>query len=92
MIWPPNLIHLRIYNQRHRFGLWIPLFIIWPFVLATIIVLLPFTILLTLILWPFGWNGRLFKLGPGIMRCICSLRGLKVDVQNYQEQILISLI
>ena len=91
MIWPPSIMRLRVRNQRHRFGLWIPLFILWPFVIATILILLPFTILLTLILLPFGWNGRLFKLGPGIMRCLCSLRGLEIDVQQDKEHVLIYL-
>ncbi len=28
MMWPPSLLRLRIRNGKHRFGLWLPLFIV----------------------------------------------------------------
>ena len=27
MMWPPSILRLRIRNQRHHFGLWLPLFL-----------------------------------------------------------------
>ena len=84
MKWPPYLLKLRIKNPDHAFGLWLPLFLIWPivlvFLLAVFIILLPFALLAILFTWRVGWWRPLILGIPAILRLVCSLRGLTVDV------------
>jgi hypothetical protein len=42
MNWPPMLIHIKVRNPKTNFGCWFPLFLLFPFVLAVLIILLPF--------------------------------------------------
>jgi hypothetical protein len=86
MKWPPYLLKLRIQNQHHAFGLWLPLCLIMPvilvFLLAVFLILLPFALLVMLFTWRLGW-WRPIALGmPALFRLLCSLPGLRVDVEG----------
>jgi hypothetical protein len=91
MKWPPCLMRIRVLNENNSVHLWVPVFLIWPFVAIIMIILLPLVLLLGLILWPSGWGKYLFKIGPGILMCLFSLRGLEVDVQQPWERFQISM-
>ena len=39
MMWPPSVLRLRIDNRQRHFGLWLPLFLIWPVLLVLGLVL-----------------------------------------------------
>lgn len=91
MIWPPSLLGLRIRNAKSRFGLWLPLFLVWPpFVLAAL-VMFPLVLLLALLLWPKGWGRTLLLTGPWFFRMFCGLRGLVIDVKSGTNQVYIVL-
>lgn len=90
MNWPPLLMRLRVYDRRHRIGLWIPLFLLFPIVLAIAIILTPLVLIAVILLWPFGWGRPALVLGPTVARCLCALRGLEVDVKEGKELVLIS--
>ncbi|MFC1901186.1 hypothetical protein ACFLYN_06300 [Chloroflexota bacterium] len=87
---PPYLMRLRITNPEHKINLWLPLFIILPFVAIILIVLLPLVLLAALVLWPFGW-GRLLLVIPAVLTIICAIRGLEVEVEDKSERVLISV-
>ena len=91
MNWPPYMMKLRIKNPRHGFALWLPLFLIWPialaFFLAAFLILLPFALLATLFTWQTGWWRPLLLGIPAIIRVLCSLRGLTVDVDGNDGQV-----
>ena len=82
MIWPPSLLGFRIQGVGKGFGLWLPLFLVWPpFVLAAL-AMFPLVILLALLLWPIGWGKTLLMIGPWFFRMFCALRGLVIDVKS----------
>jgi hypothetical protein len=87
---PPLLMRLRVFNKRSRISLWIPLFLIWPIVLAIAIVLAPLVLIIALITWPIGWGKPFLLAGPTIGRCVCALHGLEVDVKEGDQSFLIS--
>jgi len=89
MMWLPSMLRLRIHNQRQHFGLWLPLFLIWPLVLILGLALWPQLLIGAIIFWKKGWSKLLLLGGPAIFRFLCTLRGLKVDVKNPSEQVLI---
>ena len=79
MLIPPSLIHLRI----GRFGLWLPLFLLWPLLAILEVLLLPFAFLVALIGLPWwGWKrARCIMLFiPWTMALFASMRGLIVEV------------
>ena len=86
MNWPPYLMKLRIKNPRHGFALWLPLFLIWPialaFFLAVFLILLPFALLAMLFTWQAGWWRPVLLGTPAVIRLLCSLRGLTIDVEG----------
>ena len=89
---PPCLMHVRIQNEKHNFGIWLPLFLAWLILAAFVLALLPIYLILLLVCWPFGWGKFMLLLGPRIYNILCALRGLKVDIDRQREQVAISFI
>jgi hypothetical protein len=91
MNWPPYLMKLRIKNTEHNFGLWLPLFLIWPIVLvcllAVFLILLPFGLLAMIFTWQLGWWRPLVLGVPSICRVLCNLRGTVVDVDDHDGHV-----
>jgi len=90
MMCPPSILRVRIQNRRRRFGLWLPLFLIWPVIMVLGLVLLPLLLICAVFLWPFGWGRLLLFGGPVIFSLLCALRGLKVEVNQSSGQVLVS--
>jgi hypothetical protein len=89
---PPLLMRLRIHNRDHKFGLWLPLFLLIPVALVVFIILSPLILLAVIILWPTGW-GKVALLAPWYAWCcFCATRGLNVDVQGPREIVKIAFI
>jgi hypothetical protein len=89
---PPLLMRLKIHNPDHKFGLWLPLFLLIPVALVVFIILSPLILLAVIILWPTGW-GKVALLAPwAAWRVFCATRGLRVDVQGPRESVKIVFI
>jgi hypothetical protein len=88
----PLILKLRIKdkNQR-RFGIWLPLFLIWLIVLPLLVLPVPLVLLVALILWPSG-KGRLVLYSYiAIFGLIGNLSGLKVDIQSKDSIVYLNL-
>jgi hypothetical protein len=90
MMRPPLFLRVRFHGKRRGFGLWLPLFLIWPLFLVGALLLLPLVLLAAIILLPFGWSLTVLMFGPLVLRVLCALRGLHVDVQDGREKVYIS--
>ena len=75
---PPCLMHVRIHNEEHNFGLWLPLFLAWLILAALLLAILPILLILLIVALPFGWGEFMLLLGPRFYIILCALRGLKV--------------
>ena len=82
MIFPPSILRLSVRGEGHRFGLWLPLILIWPVFFVLALVLAPLVLVTAAVLWPMGWGRPLLLAGPAIFRICCSLRGLEINVQD----------
>ena len=95
MNWPPTLMHVKIKNEKANFGLWLPLFLLFPLALVVLIVLSPIILIAVLILCGFGrdrwvwWGLRCLKVA---IVSSWALRGLKVDVQTRRDIVQVSVI
>jgi hypothetical protein len=86
---PPCLMRLKVYNQKSHVNLWIPLFLAWIILGILALALIPVVLILVLILWPLGWGVFLVKAGPAFYRLLCALRGLKIDINQDKEIVLV---
>ncbi len=89
MILPPSLLGFRIKHGKRGFGLWLPLFLIWPPIVLAALVMLPLVLFLSLLLWPLGWGRTMLLTGPWFFRMFCALRGLVIDVTNGTNRVYI---
>ena len=92
MSYPPMVIHLRIPKEkRGHFGLWIPVFLLYPFILVFALIILPFALLAALLVLPMGKSRQVLLVGPLFCRVFWNLRGLKVDIQEKSKNFLINV-
>ena len=92
MNWPPMLMHIKIQNEDRRFGLWLPLFLLLPLALVVLIILSPLILIAVFVLWPSGWGLWALKVLWAAIVSFCSMRGLKVDVQNGNQYVYVSVV
>jgi predicted permease len=85
---PPCLMHVRIHNEEHNFGLWLPLFLAWLILAALLLAILPILLILLIVALPFGWGEFMLLLGPRFYNILCALRGLKVEIDRTSEEVL----
>ncbi len=93
MKWPPYLLKMKFAHPRHRFAIWLPLFIVGPLVfvllLAVFLIILPFALLAMLFTWETRWWQPALLWLPSLMRVVCYLPGLEVNVENREGQVFI---
>ena len=90
MIWPPSVLRVEIKNESRHFSLWLPLFVIWPFLLLAAVVLAPVVLALAIVLWWTGWGRPMLYSGPIFFAVFCALRGLEIDVQKSNNHVHLS--
>ena len=78
---PPLIMRIKIRNNDTKFGLWLPLFLIFPLVAIFMIALAPLALLAALIVLPFGY-ARTVLCAPALFSVFCAMRGLEVDIVN----------
>lgn len=89
---PPMLMRLKFHGEDRDFGIWLPLFLLLPLALVVFIILSPLILIAFIVLWPSGWGKRALLALWATLQIFCSLRGLKVDIQNQQQNVFISVV
>jgi len=89
---PPLLMRVKIQNTEHKFGLWLPLFLLIPIAVVVFIILSPLILLAVIFFWHKGWGKTALMTPWAAWRVFCATRGLKVDVQNPRDCVLISFV
>ena len=89
MMFPPSLLRVRVLDEDSRVSLWIPLFLVWPLILALYVLLLPCIVVAAIVTWRGGWGKPILFGGLFLFRLYCDLRGLKIDVTEPKESVLI---
>jgi hypothetical protein len=88
---PPLIVHLRLPHKEGSLSLWIPIFLVYPLLLVIALLLAPFVLILSLLMWPSGRGETLLLAGPAVCRLWWNTRGLKVDIQQKTGRMLISV-
>ena len=89
---PPMLMRVRIQGEHRGFGLWLPLFLLLALALVLFIILSPLILIAIIVLWPIGWGKKALLFLLTAFEVFCSIRGLKIDIQNRQQCVFISVI
>jgi hypothetical protein len=92
MNWPPLLLHLRIPSGEGFLGLWLPWFLIYPILLLLMLIALPFVLVLAVIMLPTGRARPLIMAGPFLWRLLFAMRGLKMDIQTGNREMLFDFV
>ena len=82
MIWPPSVLKVQLKNESRNFRFWLPLFVIWPFLLLAAVVVAPILLALALAIWWTGWGRPMLYSASIFFAMFCALRGLEIDVRN----------
>ena len=83
-------MRLRIVDDKRNISLWLPIFLLYPFLLVLALILELLALVAWLFFWPWGWGKTLLLFIPYLCRVICALQELEVDIQQKQEQFFIS--
>jgi hypothetical protein len=90
---PPMLMHVKVYKKDETdFGLWLPLFLLFPLALVILIILSPLIFVAVLILWPSGWIGWAFRVLRAAIESFWAMRGLEVEVKDINQHVQISVV
>lgn len=93
MKWPPYLMHFKIRNPQHTFSIWLPLFIIGPialvFLLALLLIALPFLVLSVIFTGRWIPLRKAWTVTSSVVGILHGLNGLKVDVEDHGQHVLI---
>jgi len=92
MNWPPMLMHVKVKDEEHDFGLWLPLFLLLPLALVVLIILSPLILIAVLVLWPSGWGPWAVNVLKAAFGALCALRGLEVDIQDNEKHVYVSVV
>ena len=92
MIVPPAVLRVRIVEHgRRKVALWIPIFVIWPALVHLAVVSVP----LIPVLFAVGLFFRNVRValqgGWHLFQALCALRGLRVEVRDDEEDILVHI-
>ena len=80
---PPAVLRISIRSRDKRgFGLWLPLFLLWPLAAVLVVVAAPVWYTVAFFYWAFGKGKRWLIMPWRAAALVCSLPGLRVDVEN----------
>ena len=92
MICPPLLLRIHVEERgRRKFGLWLPLGLLWPPLLVLAFLALPILIGIAVIA---TWRGKrlaMLRATPQLLMVLCALRGLQVHVRSRRELVHLAL-
>ncbi len=89
MIFPPSILHYRnVPPGSWRIGCWVPLFLLWPLLLAVGLLVMVFQVLRALL----GGGWKTVTLVPRLCVLFCRFRGLRVDVRDGKRSFRLRLI
>lgn len=90
MIIPPSLLRIRVIEKgKRKVNLWIPLFLIWPLVIALMVVLAPVALVVCLV-WPKG--RQVVMAGPRLLALAWAIRGLRVRVKDEANRVRVEFV
>lgn len=90
MILPPSILRIRLRRRKRRgLNLILPLILIWPIVLALALVLWPVALVVAA---HYGKLRAAVRVLPRVFLVMCALRGLRIDLADAEERMLVYIL
>jgi hypothetical protein len=88
----PSVMNLKIHSgERFNLRLWLPLFIMWPFALVLLFLLLPFLVIAEVVLRLANAKIYLFAILGSVFSLLVAMRGLTVKVNNVRHNSMVDV-
>jgi len=88
---PPMFIKVGFGKRDGKFKIWLPLFILFPFLAVILLLIAPFLLLGALVLWSFGWGKPFLLFIPVLLGLLWALRGLEIGINDKGQKVFISI-
>lgn len=88
----PMLMRLKVSRNPNRYGVWLPVFLIWILAFALMLVLLPFVLIAALFTWRSGQGKWLLLTYPLLISVLFHLSGLHIEIGHSEQNILIAFL
>ncbi len=88
----PIFMRLKIGRNPDKYGLLLPIFLVWILLFALMIILLPFVLLAAILTWRGGQGKFLLLTYPLLISLLFKLSGLRIEVGGRKENVLIAFL
>jgi hypothetical protein len=88
----PLFMRLRVGRNPDKYGLLLPIFLVWILLFALMLVLLPFVLIAALLTWQSGKGKLLLLTYPLLISLLFKLSGLHIEVGGRKENVLIAFL
>ena len=88
----PLFMRLRVGRNPDKYGLLLPIFLVWILLFALMLILLPFVLLTALFTWRGGQGKLLLLTYPLLISLLFKLSGLHIEVGGPKENVLIAFL
>jgi hypothetical protein len=88
----PMLLRLKVSRNPDKYGVLLPVFLIWILLFALMIVLLPLVLIAALLTWRSSQGKWLLLTYPLLISVLFHLSGLHIEVEHSDENILIAFL
>jgi hypothetical protein len=85
-------MRLKVSRNPNRYGVLLPVFLVWILLFTLMIVLLPFVLIAALLTWRSGQGKWLLLTYPLLISVLFHLSGLHIEVENREQNILIAFL
>jgi hypothetical protein len=88
----PMFMRLRVGRNPDKYGLLLPVFLVWILLFALMIILSPFVLVAALFTWRSGQGKLLLLTYPLLISLLFKLSGLHIEVGGRKENVLIAFL
>jgi hypothetical protein len=88
----PMLMRLKVSRDPNRYGVLLPVFLVWILLVALMVVLLPFVLVAALFTWRSGQGKSLLLTYPLLLSVLFHLSGLHIEVEHSEHNVLIAFL
>jgi hypothetical protein len=85
----PMLMRLKVSRNPNRYGVLLPVFLVWILLFALMIIFIPVVLIAALFTWRGGQGKWLLMTYPLLISVLFHLSGLHIEVENREQSILI---
>lgn len=88
----PMLMRLKVSRKPDRYGILLPIFLVWILLFALMIILLPFILIAALLTWRSGQGRWVLLTYPLLISALFHLSGLHIEVEQPDKNIVIAFL